>query len=70
MLQLVSLIAVAAAVTVLLFYTLAKSKGLADFLDSVSDERLPVRAKWASLLDVWRRRPKVHPGRRTANPRG
>lgn len=60
-LPLVSLIAVAAAVTVLPFYKLAKSKGLADFLDSVSDERLPVRA-WASLLDVWRRRPKVRPG--------
>src|SRR4029077_5650771 len=27
-------------VTALLFYTLAKSKGLADFLDAISDERL------------------------------
>ena len=27
-------------------YTLAKSKRLADFLDSVSDERMPFTAKW------------------------
>jgi CorA-like Mg2+ transporter protein len=41
-------------VTGLLFFTLAKSKPLADFLDSVSDERLPVRLKWAALRDVLR----------------
>jgi CorA-like Mg2+ transporter protein len=54
-LQIVLFALVCVLVTSLLFYTLAKSKPLADFLDSVSDERLPVRFKWAALLDVWRR---------------
>jgi len=64
--QIVTLVGVTIAVIVLLFYTLAKSKKLADFLDSVSDERLPQRAKWASLFDVWRKRPKVDRTRPTA----
>jgi hypothetical protein len=50
--------AIFAGVTWLLFYTLAKSKRLADFLDAISDERLPSRAKLDSLLDVWRERRK------------
>ena len=37
------------------FYTLIKSKRLSDFLEAISDERLPTRAKLQSLLDVWRR---------------
>jgi ammonia channel protein AmtB len=41
-------------VTALLFYTLTKSKALADFLDSVSDERLSTSAKVQSLINVWR----------------
>ena len=45
----------AVAVTALLFYTLAKSKALADFLDAVSDTRLPVRAKFRAFFDVWTR---------------
>ena len=53
-LQVALLIVIAVLVTALLFYTLAKSKSLADFLDSVSDERLPLRAKWSALLHVWR----------------
>jgi hypothetical protein len=43
-------------VSALLFYTLGKSKALADFLDAVSDTRLPVRAKFRAFLDVWRQR--------------
>ncbi len=43
------------------FYTLIKSKRLSDFLEAISDERLPARAKLGSLLDVWRRDDK--PGR-------
>jgi hypothetical protein len=42
------------AVTGLLFYTLAKSKALADFLDSVSDERLSIRDKFGALMNVWK----------------
>ena len=57
-------------VIALLFYTLAKSKALADFLDSVSDERLPVRSKWAALRDVWKRRPNGVPlGERSSGAR-
>jgi hypothetical protein len=46
----------AVLVTGLLFYTLAKSRSLADFLDAVSDTRLPVRAKFRAFLDIWTRR--------------
>ena len=54
-LQALVFVAMGVLVTSLLFYTLAKSKALADFLDSVSDSALPVRAKFAAFLDVWRR---------------
>lgn len=40
--------------TVLTFYTIVKSKRLSDFLEALSDERLPARAKLKSLVDVWR----------------
>ncbi len=36
-------------------YTMAKSKGLSDFLDALSDERLSVWMKVKALLGVWRR---------------
>jgi hypothetical protein len=45
----------------LLFYTLAKSKALADFLDAVSDERLSLRDKCGALFAVWKK-----PHRRSA----
>ena len=45
-------------VTALTFYTILKSKRLSDFLESLSDERLPAAAKLDSLLNVWRRTPK------------
>ena len=41
--------------TVLTFYTMAKSKGLSDFLDALSDERLSVWMKLKALAGVWRR---------------
>ena len=41
-------------VTALLFYTLAKSKPLADFLDSVSDTELSAREKLKAFFDVWK----------------
>jgi hypothetical protein len=42
-------------VGVMTFYTLMKSKRLSDFLEAISDERLPAKAKLGSLLDVWRK---------------
>ncbi len=54
--QPVVLAGVIAAVTALLFYTLAKSKALADFLEAVSDERLSASDKLGSLIDVWRKK--------------
>jgi hypothetical protein len=56
--QWVTLIASIVVVGALLFYTLAKSKRLADFLDAVSDERMSVRQKFGSFFDVWREKPK------------
>ncbi|TMG85068.1 MAG: hypothetical protein E6H78_08105 [Betaproteobacteria bacterium] len=46
--------------TVLTFYTIVKSKRLSDFLEALSDERMPTAAKFKSLLDVWRRAPRPH----------
>jgi len=37
-----------------------KSKRLSDFLEALSDERLPTGAKFKTLLDVWRRAPRQH----------
>jgi hypothetical protein len=41
----------------LTFYTIVKSKRLSDFLEALSDERLPASAKMKSLIDVWRTTP-------------
>jgi hypothetical protein len=45
------------ATTVLTFYTMGKSKGLSDFLDALSNERLSVWTKVKALAAVWRRNP-------------
>jgi hypothetical protein len=55
-LQVLFLLGTIVAVTALLFYTLSKSKALADFLDSVSDERLSTSAKLQALVNVWRKK--------------
>ena len=39
----------------LTFYTIVKSKGLSDFLDALSDERLGVKDRFRALVAVWRR---------------
>jgi hypothetical protein len=39
--------------TFLTLYAVAKSKRLSDFLETLSDERLPRRAKLAALASVW-----------------
>ena len=41
--------------TVLTFYTMGKSKGLSDFLDALSDDRLSLWQKLKVLAAVWRR---------------
>jgi hypothetical protein len=48
-------VAVLLPVTALTFYTIVKSKRLSDFLEALSDERMPARAKLASLADVWKK---------------
>jgi hypothetical protein len=42
----------------LTFYTMAKSKGLSDFLDALSDDRLTTWQKTKALVAVWRRAPE------------
>ena len=42
--------------TVLTFYTMGKSKGLSDFLDALSDERMSLWQKLRVLGGVWRRK--------------
>lgn len=46
---------VAVLTLALTFYTIAKSKKLSDFLDVVSDERVPTWTKIKSFFAVWRR---------------
>ena len=41
-------------ITWLTFYSVIKSKRLSEFLDALSDERLPLTAKVGALLNVWR----------------
>lgn len=47
-------IVVFALTAALTFYTMGKSKGLSDFLDALSDEKLTVWAKMKALAAVWR----------------
>ena len=48
-------------VSAVTFYTIVKSKRLSDFLEALSDERLPARAKLRSLAGVWRNDAPPHP---------
>ena len=43
------------AVVLVTTYTIMKSRRLAGFLDTLSDERLPLRAKAQAFLAIWRR---------------
>jgi hypothetical protein len=49
-------VAIIVPVAAITFYTIMKSKRLSDFLDALSDERLPTRKKLDALVDVWRRK--------------
>jgi len=42
--------------TVLTIYTLAKSQRIAEFLDTLTNERLPLHAKASALLQIWGRK--------------
>lgn len=50
------LVAILVPVAALTFYTAAKSQRLSEFLETVSDSRLPFRHKLRAFLRVWRRR--------------
>lgn len=45
----------------LTFYTIMRSKRLADFLDALSDERLSSKTKFEALVAVWKRKPNGGP---------
>ena len=48
--------------TALTLYTVQKSRALSEFLDAMSDERLPLAKKLASLMRVWRKPRPTGPG--------
>jgi hypothetical protein len=48
-------------VGMLTFYSIVKSKRLSDFLEALSDERLPASAKFQTLLDVWKKERPPYP---------
>ena len=54
--KLIYFFAVTIPVAALVFYSVVKSKRLADFLETLSDERASGRQKLRSLLGVWARR--------------
>jgi hypothetical protein len=54
--RLLCFFAVFAPVTILTFYTVAKSKRLSSFLDAMSDEKIKAGNKLKSLLAVWSKR--------------
>ena len=43
----------------LTFYTVMKSGRLADFLETLADERATAHARWTALRDIWPRRRRV-----------
>ncbi|HEY3178704.1 MAG TPA: hypothetical protein VGL25_07475 [Casimicrobiaceae bacterium] len=53
--KLVYFLIVLVPTTVLTFYTIVKSKRLSDFLEALSDERLPASEKLGALLAVWKK---------------
>jgi Mg2+ and Co2+ transporter CorA len=53
--KLLYLLAVLIPTAFLTLYTAAKAKRLADFLETVSDERKPTGHKVRAFFDIWRR---------------
>jgi hypothetical protein len=45
-----------AAFAALTIYTVARSQRIAEFLDALTNERLPLHAKTMALLDIWRKK--------------
>jgi hypothetical protein len=56
MLKLFYFVLVALPAGAMTLYAVLRSRRLSDFLDALSDERMPVRAKYAALANVFRRR--------------
>jgi hypothetical protein len=54
--RLLYFVLVLAGATAITAYTVIKSRRMSDFLDALSDEHLPARAKLGALLEVWRTR--------------
>lgn len=54
-LRIIVLLTVFALATALTFYTISVSKGLGDFLDALSDERIGWKRKYDAFLRVWKR---------------
>jgi hypothetical protein len=55
-LKLAYFLAVLVPVAAVVLYSVAKSKRLADYLETLSDERVPGRRKLKALVEVWSRR--------------
>ncbi|GJE43344.1 hypothetical protein AEGHOMDF_2523 [Methylobacterium soli] len=53
--KLVAVIIVFVGVLLLTAYTVVKSRRLAAFVDALSDERMPLRAKTRSFVEIWRK---------------
>ena len=47
-------VAVTVPTLLLTFYTVQRSRRLSEFLDALSDEDAPLRAKWQAFLRVWK----------------
>ncbi|HEY7609869.1 MAG TPA: CorA family divalent cation transporter [Alphaproteobacteria bacterium] len=56
-LKIVYFLATLLAFVAVVAYTLLISRRLSEFLDVLTDDRLPGRRKWQAFLRVWRRRP-------------
>jgi Mg2+ and Co2+ transporter CorA len=47
-------VAVMVPTLLLTFYTVKRSRRLSEFLEALSDEELPLRAKWQALVRIWK----------------
>jgi hypothetical protein len=59
--KLLIFLVVAVPATLIIMYTVMKSKRLSDFLEALSNERTGINAKLRALVNVWRRQPRTTP---------
>lgn len=52
--KLLTFLSVLLSTTAVTTYTVLKSRGLSEFLEKLSDERVLVKAKVSAFLNVWR----------------